>query len=128
MHREFLHKINRMKLSKGVGVMFWEDVVVKVLFTLGICISVVFFGWVATLHGSLPSEILVNNNAGGQVSFQAGQLFIYPILGLMFFVGSLAFGRSVYNTNRTIAYRVIVTSHFFHLLWVILVFWAVRHS
>ena len=95
--------------------MFWNDRGIIILMTLGIIVVFVFLGWVAALQGTLPQ------------SAEASGLFLYPILGIFTFVGAVYLARAVYRNNRSIAYRVLITSLFFHIVWITLVVWAVRH-
>lgn len=94
--------------------MFWNDKGIIALLTLGVIVVFVFLGWVAALQGTLEQ------------SAEASGLFLYPILGIATFVGAVYLSKTVYPNNRSIAYRVLITSLFFHVVWVTLVVWAVR--
>ncbi len=101
--------------ERGGSMVFWRDKGIMLLLTLGIIVVFVFLGWVAALQGTLER------------SAEASGLFLYPILGIVTFVGAVSLARMVYTNNRSIAYRVLITSLFFHVVWVTLVVWAVRH-
>lgn len=106
--------------------MFWKDKVIMTLFVVGIVISFTLFLWVAVLQTSIPNGTIIDQGEQS-VTLTANQLFLYPGLGLLLFVGAIYGARLVYSNNQNIAYRIIVASHFFQLFWFVLVYWTIDY-